>query len=143
LRSICIPSSVEILCQWCFCTSSWLLSVTFQWGSRLNRIERRVFWECSQLRSIYIPPSVKSLPCGCFEGCAVKSYRIVKLELQGIIRWASSNPYNFSAVWHRASIDLSNLVNLNFESKRIRKVSRTIVKRIEFRRRLSLAILVF
>jgi hypothetical protein len=55
----------------------------------LKRIEQWAFLDCFSLRSISIPPSVKSLPRGCFDRCPVKSLRIVKLELLGLAKRGS------------------------------------------------------
>jgi hypothetical protein len=57
LKSIEIPSSVVVLGKWSFYECKSLESVTFESGSRLERIEESAFsW--SGLKSIEIPSSV-------------------------------------------------------------------------------------
>jgi hypothetical protein len=43
LSSICIPSSIEVLCRGCFDECAGLLSVTFEAVSKLLRTEWEVF----------------------------------------------------------------------------------------------------
>jgi hypothetical protein len=61
-RSIEIPSSVVVLGEGSFASCYSLESVTFESGSRLERIEERAFYG-SRLKSIEIPPCV-SFICG-------------------------------------------------------------------------------
>jgi hypothetical protein len=56
LRSIVIPSSVIVLSESSFGSCQSLESVTFESGSRLERIEESAFYG-SGLKSIVIPPS--------------------------------------------------------------------------------------
>jgi hypothetical protein len=58
LSSICIPSSVEMICGWCFCNCTALSSVTFQAGSRLLRLGHHAFHDCSSLSAICIPATL-------------------------------------------------------------------------------------
>jgi hypothetical protein len=55
--SIKIPSSVVVLGRCCFCACKSLESVTFESGSRLERIEESAFARSSS-KSIRLPPSV-------------------------------------------------------------------------------------
>jgi hypothetical protein len=68
LESIVIPSCVIVLDKSCFYWCRSLESVTFESGSRLERIAERAFYR-SGLKSILIPSSVvvlgKSRFCGC------------------------------------------------------------------------------
>jgi hypothetical protein len=68
LKSIIIPSSVEVLCESCFFECKSLSSVTFESGSRLQCIEESTFRE-SGLTSITIPSSVEMLCKLCFAQC--------------------------------------------------------------------------
>jgi hypothetical protein len=67
-RSIMIPSSVVVLGKESFYECKSLGSVTFEGGSRLERIEESAFRE-SGLKSIEIPSSVVILGKGSFAGC--------------------------------------------------------------------------
>jgi hypothetical protein len=59
LRSICIPSSVRVLCKEWLSYCERLLSLTFESGSKLTHIEVKVFYGCSALKSICIPRSLQ------------------------------------------------------------------------------------
>jgi hypothetical protein len=61
LKSICIPASVEIVCEKCFHACSLLSSLTFESGSKLKEIEAEAFFFCFSLPSLRIPPSVSRL----------------------------------------------------------------------------------
>jgi hypothetical protein len=61
LQSICIPSSVQVLCCRCFAQCRALSSVTFEQNSRLTRIENRTFCDCKALKSICIPESIQRI----------------------------------------------------------------------------------
>jgi hypothetical protein len=76
-RSIVIPSSVVVLGKWSFYECKSLESVTFENGSRLERIEESAFG-LSGLRSIEIPSSVAVLGKSSF--CACKSFESVRFE---------------------------------------------------------------
>jgi hypothetical protein len=58
---ICIPSSVQALCQECFSGSPSLSTVAFESSSRLSCIRDSVFEKCSSLSSISVPSPLKSL----------------------------------------------------------------------------------
>jgi hypothetical protein len=68
LKSIIIPSSVEILCQSCFRYCRSLESIIFENDSKLIRIGELAFSE-SGLKSIIIPSSVEILCKSWIEGC--------------------------------------------------------------------------
>jgi hypothetical protein len=68
LSSICIPSSVDIVCERCFSRCTNLANVTFETGAKLSCIEG-AFQNCSFLPSICIPSSVESINENCFCGC--------------------------------------------------------------------------
>jgi hypothetical protein len=79
LKSICIPASVEALEESCFAAGadeqpgcSSLLTVTFESGSALNRIDSRAFRNCILLTSISIPASVRILSNGWALGSGLK-----------------------------------------------------------------------
>jgi hypothetical protein len=55
LSSICIPSSVGVLCEECFYSCKALSTVTFEVGSTLSRIATSAFSDCSSLSSISVP----------------------------------------------------------------------------------------
>jgi hypothetical protein len=68
LKSIVIPSSVDVLITDSFVSCKSLESVVFESGSRLERIEESAFsW--SGLKSIVIPSSVVVLGKKCFCSC--------------------------------------------------------------------------
>jgi hypothetical protein len=69
LSSICIPSSVDRLCQLCFSRCEALSVVTFERGSPLSRIDRSAFFNCLSLSSICIPSSVRQLRDRFFQAC--------------------------------------------------------------------------
>jgi hypothetical protein len=69
LKSICIPSSVEILCEDCFRSCNHLSSVIFEMGRKLSAIKHGAFAKCLSLTSICIPAAVKTLGTSCFEYC--------------------------------------------------------------------------
>jgi hypothetical protein len=68
LKSIIIPSSVEVLGEFCFSNCHSLSSITFESDSHLQRIEKSAF-SSSGLKSIVIPSSVEVLCESCFSRC--------------------------------------------------------------------------
>jgi hypothetical protein len=58
LQSLCIPASVEVLCEDCFHDMPGLSSLTFEPGSKLRIMENQVFGNCPSLKSIVLPASV-------------------------------------------------------------------------------------
>jgi hypothetical protein len=79
LKSICIPSSVEIVCEYCFCDCKNLSSAIFEIGCKISVIEKRAFWGCESLKSIRIPATVTTLGEDCFAAC--KSLSSVLFEI--------------------------------------------------------------
>jgi hypothetical protein len=69
LRAICIPSSVEKICEYCFNGCNSLSTITFESDSKLSCIEGSAFSNCSSLSSICIPSSVEKICESCFKGC--------------------------------------------------------------------------
>jgi hypothetical protein len=65
-RGICIPSSVEIICEFCFSCCQTLSTVSFERESTLSRIEQYAFQCCLSLSSICIPSSVEIICENCF-----------------------------------------------------------------------------
>jgi hypothetical protein len=63
-----VPSSVVVLGDSSFCGCKSLQSVTFESGSRLERIEKCAF-QLSGLKSIVIPSSVGFVGKESFHGC--------------------------------------------------------------------------
>jgi hypothetical protein len=76
LKSICIPSSLEILCTRCFVCCRNLSIVSFESGSRLNRIENSAFATCSSLTSFYIPALVEHIDITAIVQTSISSIRI-------------------------------------------------------------------
>jgi hypothetical protein len=69
LKSICIPLSVEVLCECCFARCENLSDVMFEQGSKLCVIADGAFSNCVSLKSICIPASVKTIGKSCFADC--------------------------------------------------------------------------
>jgi hypothetical protein len=63
-----IPSSVVVVGKWSFDRCSWLEYVSFEYGSRLERIEESAFSR-SRLNAIIIPLSVRVLGKESFSSC--------------------------------------------------------------------------
>jgi hypothetical protein len=68
LTAVIVPSSVEVLCERCFCSCKSLTSVTFEIDSKLQRIEAGVF-AFSDLTELVFPNSVHFLSNSTF-GCS-------------------------------------------------------------------------
>lgn len=68
IRSITIPSSVEIIDQFAFCSCVCLRKVIFSSDSRLRFIKNYAFLK-SGVKSISLPPSVESVGYGSFAYC--------------------------------------------------------------------------
>jgi hypothetical protein len=91
-RSIVIPSSVVVLGQGSFYECESLESVTFESGSRLERIEELAF-SGSGLRSIEIPGSVSFIDGSAFTDLSVISvapdnmrFRVRECFLEDLVR---------------------------------------------------------
>jgi hypothetical protein len=68
LKSIRIPSKVEIIGTWCFYECKSLIEVIFEHDCNLKRIDVRAFF-CSGLKSIRIPSKVEFIGQWCFSKC--------------------------------------------------------------------------
>jgi hypothetical protein len=73
LRSLSIPSSVEIIGKYCFWNCSSLEEIVFQSDSQLVRIGGSAFLSCSAIPSISLPPLVEAVGDDCFSYCEVLS----------------------------------------------------------------------
>jgi hypothetical protein len=71
LRSICIPSGVQILTQSSFSGCSGLRSVVFENHSRLSSIQGWAFVDCRQLQSIRLPAGLESIGPGALHWSSV------------------------------------------------------------------------
>jgi hypothetical protein len=65
LQVVCIPSSVERICECCFAECNSLSTITFKSDSKLSCIERSAFEYCSLVLSICIPSSVEKISESC------------------------------------------------------------------------------
>jgi hypothetical protein len=70
LRSLCVSASVERISPSSFQDCGLLENIAFEYGSRLNCIEKQAFSECLCLKSMAIPPLVYSLGKWGFAGCS-------------------------------------------------------------------------
>jgi hypothetical protein len=64
--AIILSRSVEIIGSYCFADCRTLMNLNFESGSKLTRIGRLAFQNCSLLRSIVIPASVTTICGGAF-----------------------------------------------------------------------------
>jgi hypothetical protein len=110
LNSICIPASVEMLCESCFSGRSDIASLTFELGSRLTRIESKAFLRCYRLKSICIPASVEGLCWMCFAKC--ESLSPVLFERGSKLR--RIEPYAFYGCSSLKSVSIPFLVRFRF-----------------------------
>jgi hypothetical protein len=69
LRSICIPSSVEIISEQCFSKCKSLSLFTFEPNSKLTRFEKLTLSGCGSLQFVYVPASVEVIGEKCFDDC--------------------------------------------------------------------------
>jgi hypothetical protein len=69
--SICIPRSVETICESSFSSCSGLSLFTVESESNLTEIEGRVFNRCKSLQAIWFPASLQILHCDTFAGAEV------------------------------------------------------------------------
>jgi hypothetical protein len=69
LRSICVPSSVQTISQFCFMCCRDLSNLRFESGSALSSLGESAFYCCSLLESICIPSSVETISKLCFCEC--------------------------------------------------------------------------
>jgi hypothetical protein len=69
LKSICIPASIEMLCERCFSLCDSLSQVLFEPCSKLSQMGANVFFQCSSLTSMCIPANVESIQKQCFCLC--------------------------------------------------------------------------
>jgi hypothetical protein len=92
LKSICIPASVEIICESCFSRCDLLSSITFERQSVLAQIGREAFANCPLLQSISLPDSfaanrksLSSLPVSfphCFISISNASLKTLRMEFE-------------------------------------------------------------
>jgi hypothetical protein len=71
LKAVSIPANVETLATRCFSDCGSLVSVTFEYGSKLAVIEVQALERCHSLASFHIPSSLASIHGSAFEGAGV------------------------------------------------------------------------
>jgi hypothetical protein len=92
-----IPSAVLQLARFCRCKYKSLTFITFESGSKLQRLDEYAFsW--SVLTAFHIPASVELLCKGCFHSC--QSLTSVTIESDSTIHQASGS-YNDCCIWMR------------------------------------------
>jgi hypothetical protein len=69
LKSIRIPTSIQLFDAYCFYQCAALEEVKFEQNSQLQRIGKGAFFSCLSLKSITIPKSVQFLDERCFFYC--------------------------------------------------------------------------
>jgi hypothetical protein len=141
-RSVCIARSFDALCKSCF-VSSKLVLISFEPGSRVNRIEESCFEFCS-VQSICIPNSVEILCKSCFAGSQCKLLKInsITFEWESKLKPIEESCFKFcslqsicipsSVVWIDASAFVGCLVRtISVDADNIRfKIERDF--RIDF-----------
>jgi hypothetical protein len=68
-----VAPEIRVIGSGCFRGKYWLLTVTFEYGSQLTRIEHRAFAGCHYLSTICIPASVREIVGSAFEGCELST----------------------------------------------------------------------
>jgi hypothetical protein len=147
LRSMSIPPSVESIGLFCFSGCSELKEVIFAGESKLTRIKRQTFYNCSLLQSLILPPLVEYIGECCFEGC--NSLRTLTFPSPCRLRELLSVPPGWSGVLdipdsveilrfallgaHAISLCFGSEsrlseVNVSRDSRRRRHVSRSFVR---------------
>jgi hypothetical protein len=91
IRTIRIPSSIEIICKGCLQGHLSLREVTFESGSKLWRIETSAFG-FSGLKTIQLPSSVEYIGEDCFFHC--RSLREVTFEPESRLRYVGRGAFD-------------------------------------------------
>jgi hypothetical protein len=73
LRSVCIPSSVEVIYEFSFEGCDHLLDFSFEAGGQITNPSESAFQDCFVLRSICIASSIEVISRSSFSGCAARS----------------------------------------------------------------------
>jgi hypothetical protein len=92
LRTICIRSSVERLCEHCFSGCNSLSTVAFKSDSKVSCLEGYAFVNCSSLSTLFLPSSVETICAYCFNGCHSHSTIRLLSKLQQLGTLALSAP---------------------------------------------------
>jgi hypothetical protein len=112
--SVTVPRSVEVLCSGCFGDCSGVLSVLFEEGSKLRRIESSAFCH-SSLTSIVIPRGVEVICSQCFANC--ESLATVAFEIDCGLERIESRAFagtNLSSI--RLPLSMSFIADDAFDS---------------------------
>jgi hypothetical protein len=91
LKSIHIPSTVEIIWAACFTHCHLLETVLFESGSRVSIIRERAFGHCIRLYSICLPSSLQTIGNSCFVLCS--RLTVVELEEPSQLRDVAKNAF--------------------------------------------------
>jgi hypothetical protein len=132
-ESVVVPRSVESVAASCFSCCSHILSVAYESGCRLRRLETKAF-AYSSLRSIVLPSTVEVVASECF--CACYSLQLIWCEPDSRlreVRWRAFCHCALSAVSLPQSIEIL-AVECFSDCKRLASVSfepASQLKRIE------------
>jgi hypothetical protein len=70
LQSICIPSSIQIIGDFCFSECEAMSDLTFESGCQVSILGDSACSACSRLQAVCIPSSIETICSSCFEGCS-------------------------------------------------------------------------
>ena len=97
-RELIIPSSVLWVGEWCFCECTSITSVVFEpsMTGAVVVIEQKAFFQCTELSSATLPPTLERIPRYCFGRCDALINvpippNVVELEIRSF-RWCTSLP---------------------------------------------------
>ena len=85
-----ISKQTKVICSFAFDSCSSLTDISFENGSQLEHIRNYVFYNCSALKNIEIPKSMRTIGNGVFYGCDNINYNLYD---NAYYLGDSSNPY--------------------------------------------------
>jgi hypothetical protein len=107
---------VEFIGEDCFSGCKGLRKITFETGSKLQRIEKRAFTWTSIEETIQIPSSVEFIGEYCFSSC--KGLRKVTLEEDSRLSEIGSNAFSGTALTQKNITLLESTVENNKKRRR-------------------------